>query len=389
MRDPAAVASTDWLEDLLEAAGDASQREKLLSRLAELAFQDPLTGLANRRALEERLDAAVTHAASFGGEVALLFCDLDSLKELNDADGHEAGDAALVQVAEALRAAAEPIPGAFISRIGGDEFCVLIEGHGAERARELALDAERRLDDPASPRRLTLSCGASELQHAGQRPADLFRAADAAQYVAKRAGRGRVYVAEAGAVALAGAAAGPARGRRRLRDAGPTAGLLEGVLELLDGELARASAQDRLEGVAVAFADAFDASGWALSWQPPGDDMVRTLFEGGRRAHRVSGVPSLRFSGSNDIYPLADYPVTAAIMEHGGSFCQRVDDPDGDPAEQALLRRAGHESLVAAAAVDAGGAWLVELYADARSGALEHARAELRLLLGEALRVRA
>ena len=115
---------------------------------------------------------------------------------------------------------------------------------------------------------------------------------------------------------------------------------------------------------------------------------MRTLFEGGRRAHRVSGVPSLRFSGSNDVYPLADYPATAAIMAHGGSFCQRVDDPDGDPAEQALLRRAGHESMVAAAAVDAGGAWLVELYTDARSGPLEHARAELRLLLGEALRVR-
>jgi diguanylate cyclase (GGDEF)-like protein len=386
MRLPAAVASAHWLEDLLEAAGDDAQRAKLLSHLAELAYQDPLTGLANRRALEERLDAAVTHAAAFGGAVALLFCDLDALKELNDADGHEAGDAALVQVAEALSAAAAAYPGAFISRIGGDEFCVLLEGHGAESARALALDADRRLAAPGR-RPLSMSCGASELQHAGQRPADLFRAADAAQYVAKRAGRGRVYVAEEGAVALARAAAQESRGRRHLRDARDSS-LAARVLGLLDGELADATPQDRLEGVAVAFSDAFEASGWALSCQPPDDDQIHTLFEGGRRAHRVSGVPSLRFSGSNDVYALAEYPTTAAIMERGGSFCQRTDDPDGDAGEQALLRRAGHESIVAAAVVHDGAGWLVELYTDARSGPLEDAQAELRLLLGEALRGR-
>lgn len=363
---------------------DEAQRAELFRLLAALAFEDPLTGLANRRALEDRLEAAVTEAVEAGREVALLFCDLDALKELNDADGHEAGDRALMRVAAALSVAAAGYPGAFISRIGGDEFCVLLEGEGADAARALALDAERLLAE--GPKPLSISSGAAELQHTGQRPGDLFRAADAAQYVAKRSGRGRVVVAEAGAVAVAATRAQAGGSRRRLRDAARTPSLAARVLALLDGDLADASAQDRLEGVAVAFADAFDASGWAVSVRPAGELHVRTAFEGGRRAHRVSGVPSLRFTGSNDVYLLSDYPATAAIMARGGSFCQRVDDPDGDPAEQALLRHAGHEAIVAAAVAHGATSWLIELFSDARTGALEAAQAELRLLIGEALR---
>jgi len=382
MRDPT-VHPPPGLPATFDVA-DEDQRAELFRLLAALAFEDALTGLANRRALEDRLEAAVAEAVAGGGEVALLFCDLDALKELNDSEGHEAGDRALVRVGEVLSTAAAEYPGAFISRIGGDEFCVLLPGHGAEAARTLALDAERLLAQGPCP--LSISSGAAELQHTGQRPADLFRAADAAQYVAKRSGRGRVVVAEAGAVAVAAARAQAAGPRRRLRDAGRSPSLAARVLALLDGDLADATPRDRLEGVAVAFADAFDASGWAVSVRPAGETYVQTVFEGGRRAHRVSGVPSLRFTGSNDVYPLADYPATAAIMERGGSFGLRVDDPDGDPAEQALLRRAGHEAIVAAAVAHDDAAWLVELFADARTGALESVRAELRLLIGEALR---
>jgi len=173
-----------------------------------------------------------------------------------------------------------------------------------------------------------------------------------------------------------------------MRDAGgpPAHALLDAVLVVLDGRLAGASASDRLEAVAVAFADAFDAAGWAISRRAPGEDSVRTLFEGGRRAHRVSGVPSLRFGSSEDVYALADYPTTAAIMVRGGDFCVRTSDPDADPAERALLEYAGCRSNVAAAAVDADTGWLIELYADTRSGPIEDARPALRLLTAEAVR---
>ena len=339
------LAQAPFLKALTTQVAMAIGRAELFSRVDALAYQDPLTGLANRRALEERLETAVARASAVEGQLALLFCDLDRLKELNDADGHEAGDAALVRVAEALSAAAAAYPDSFIARIGGDEFCVLLEGHSAQDARALAQDAERRLERKgATP--LRMSCGAAELQEPGQRPADLFRAADAAQYVAKRAGRGRVYVAEAGVNAGARGGAGPKARRRRMRDAAApqTHDLLDSVLVALDGRLSAASVSDRLEAVAVAFADAFDAGGWAISCRAQGDDSVRTVFEGGRRAHRVSGVPSLRFGSSEDVYALADYPTTAAIMDRGGDFCVRTSDPQSDPAERALLEYAGYRS---------------------------------------------
>jgi diguanylate cyclase (GGDEF)-like protein len=384
---PFTLDEAPFVEALATQVAVAIGRAELFSRVNALAYEDPLTGLANRRALEERLEAAVDRAAAGGGALALLFCDLDGLKELNDSGGHEAGDAALVRVAEALSAAAEHYEGSFTCRIGGDEFCVLLEGHDAAAARELALAAEQLLTrDGEEP--LSMSCGAAELQHPRQRPADLFRAADAAQYVAKRAGRGRVYVAQEGVNQGARTPPGGAAGRRRLRDAAEpsTHELLDAVLAALDGRLAGARVSDRLEAVAVAFADAFDAGGWAVSTRIAGTDAVRTLFEGGRRAHRVSGVPSLRFGSSGDVYRLAEYPPTAAIMLNGGELLVRAGDPSGDAAEQELLARAGYRSMVAAAAMDGGTGWLVELYADARSGPLEEARAALRLLTAEAVR---
>ena len=142
---PFTLADAPFVEALATQVAVAIGRAELFSTVETLAYEDPLTGLANRRALEERLEAAVGAAAIAGSPLALLFCDLDGLKEINDADGHEAGDAALLRVAAALRAAAAAHEGAFISRIGGDEFCVLLEGHAAGVARELALDAERRL----------------------------------------------------------------------------------------------------------------------------------------------------------------------------------------------------------------------------------------------------
>ena len=216
---------------------------------------------------------------------------------------------------------------------------MLLEGLPRTRRVNSRSDAERRL----AP--LTMSCGAAELQHQGERPADLFRAADAAQYVAKRAGRGRVYVAQPGALE-----ATPAR---TLRQAAGVS-LAARTLAVLEDDLAGRPVADRMEAVTVAFADAFDASGWAISVLEPGSTIVRTVFEGGRRAEHVSGVPSLRFSGSGDDYELAEYPDTAAVMARGGTFMQWIGDPASDPAELELLERAGHLGMLGAAIVHDG-----------------------------------
>ena len=212
-----------FLEAIAGQVGAAIGRAELFSHVNALAYLDPLTGLGNRRALDERLEQAVER----GGPLAVAFCDLDGLKQVNDTLGHDAGDRAIRRAADALAAAAAGCPGAYVCRVGGDEFCVVLEGHGIEAAAALAAEAGRSLaagDDP-----LALSCGVAALRP-GARPADLFRAADAAQYEAKRAGHGQVVVAERDA-----AEHSPANARRAARDRTPaeTRALAERLLDLV------------------------------------------------------------------------------------------------------------------------------------------------------------
>ena len=131
-----------------------------------------------------------------------------------------------------------------------------MEGYGAEAARALARDAAQRLAAaPGGP--LTFSCGVACLDDEHRRSADLFRAADAAQYAAKRVGGDKLFVAEPGIPTPAIPVPEP-WSRRRFRDAGPheREALVRFLLELLDGELAGAGELARLEAVTGAFAEA-------------------------------------------------------------------------------------------------------------------------------------
>ena len=126
-------------------------RAELFGRMAELALQDGLTGLANRRALEERLERGAREA---GGEVTLLLCDVDNLKELNDVRGHHGGDWALKAVAGTLRTAAEALPRTLVCRLSGDEFGILAEGSSVEamqHAAEVAIDRLAAHRPPVGP----------------------------------------------------------------------------------------------------------------------------------------------------------------------------------------------------------------------------------------------
>jgi diguanylate cyclase (GGDEF)-like protein len=187
------------------AAGLASAA--YLARLETLAFTDPLTGLANRRGLDERLGGALEE----GRDLAVVVCDVDGLKEINDRDGHSAGDAALVAVAAALRAALDTVPGALAARIGGDEFCLLVPGD-AETARGVARQALGSL--AARGVGVSMSCGIASTAVARD-ASGLLAAADAAQYGAKHAGVGLVLIAGRDQVP---ATAQLPTGRRRLRD---------------------------------------------------------------------------------------------------------------------------------------------------------------------------
>jgi diguanylate cyclase (GGDEF)-like protein/putative nucleotidyltransferase with HDIG domain len=374
-----------FAEALCAQVATAIGRAELFSRLESLAYQDPLTRLPNRRALDERLEEAVARCLATGRELALLFCDLDGLKDVNDRHGHDAGDRALRAAGQALAAAAEGFPGSFTSRLGGDEFCVLMEGHGPDAARSLARDASHRLAaEPGGPQ--TFSSGVACLDEDHRRSADLYRAADAAQYAAKRVGGGKLFVAEPG-IPTPSIPVPEAWSRRRFRDAGPheREALVRYLLGRLDDDLDGAGELARLEAVTGAFAEGFDAAKWAISRRRPGSAEVETLLGAERRDRYDPETPDVRFSVEDEAYALADYPLTAAAMARGGGFTIDAADESADERERALLTEWGFTSVTAAAALAAdGSAWLVELYADRRTHALAAALPELRLLAAEA-----
>ncbi|WP_369068316.1 diguanylate cyclase domain-containing protein [Kineococcus terrestris] len=173
---------------------DVTQRRLVQRRLREAALHDHLTGLPNRTLLEDRLRHALTGARRSGREVALLYCDLDDFKPVNDTGGHAAGDHVLIGVAERLAAAVRP--GDTVARLGGDEFAVvcpdLPDGDAA-----LAV-AQRIVESMAQPFEVAgwsfpvgISVGLA-VAAPGQDAARVLQEADAAMYEAKGSGKGRV-----------------------------------------------------------------------------------------------------------------------------------------------------------------------------------------------------
>jgi diguanylate cyclase (GGDEF)-like protein len=221
-----------FLRAIADQIAVAIGRAELFAKVEALAYTDPLTGLANRRVLEHELERTCD-APGGPGAPALLLCDIDGLKAVNDQAGHEAGDAVIVQVAMALTEAALPHEDAVVSRMGGDEFCVLLPRGDAGAARAIAERAAGRLGREDSVT-VHISCGVAERAEGSDRPAELLRAADAAQYRAKHAGpEVAVAVAEPGS----GAPDHPGQGRAyRNRSDTPSRTLAAELLALIDSE---------------------------------------------------------------------------------------------------------------------------------------------------------
>ncbi|MSP60417.1 MAG: GGDEF domain-containing protein [Myxococcales bacterium] len=182
-------------------------------RLYASSTTDPVTGLSNRRCLDERLDEEVARAVRGGSPLTLLMIDVDGLKQINDTGGHAAGDAALRRVGEALRQTCRRAID-FPARFGGDEFLVLAPLSGAAEAEALGNRIRARLrwlslrDAPGAPP-TTVSVGIADDRSApALESAALFEAADRALYLAKSAGRDRV-------MRLPDASRGPHRERLR------------------------------------------------------------------------------------------------------------------------------------------------------------------------------
>ena len=203
--------SLPWDEmEVSEAAELGRDIDQILLRraeaeLAHLGLHDALTGLPNRNLLVDRITSAIALAVPGGAEVAILFCDLDDFKYVNDTAGHAAGDAVLIEAAARLTAALRS--GDTVARVGGDEFVIVLRPGRTpqERAPGSGLDDRKRAARVAAriQAELTRPITVEGHQHVisvsmgltfatpGSRAEDVLRDADAAMYLAKQAGKNR------------------------------------------------------------------------------------------------------------------------------------------------------------------------------------------------------
>lgn len=230
---------------------DISARKAAEQTLTHQALHDALTGVLNRYALIDRLEAALNRLWRANNNIAVLFCDLDGFKNLNDTLGHRAGDQLLVSVSERLRNVMRPQD--TVARLGGDEFVLICEdlpGPGqarviGERIRE-SMRAPFQVD--GRDYGVTVSVGIATTTDASTRAEDLLRRADLAMYRAKDNGRNRVeyYAEELEARAVAHVEA--AEALRRAIETGQIVVHYQPIIDTKSGRIVGVEALARLRG---------------------------------------------------------------------------------------------------------------------------------------------
>jgi diguanylate cyclase (GGDEF)-like protein/PAS domain S-box-containing protein len=184
----------------LVIADDVSERVRTEQALVHQATHDLLTGLPNRALLSDRLTHALARAKRAADGLAVIFVDLDRFKVINDGRGHSAGDAVLRAVAERMKG--EVRSGDTVARVGGDEFVIILQGPIARDAvlavaARIAWSMDAPVDVGSGEVFLTVSQGVA-FAGDGETAESLLQEADAAMYLAKHLGRGRIQVADAG-----------------------------------------------------------------------------------------------------------------------------------------------------------------------------------------------
>jgi diguanylate cyclase (GGDEF)-like protein/PAS domain S-box-containing protein len=192
-----------WM--IVTVARDITERKKMEDQVRQLAFYDPLTKLANRRLLNDRLGQAIATSKRSGCYGALIFLDLDNFKSLNDTHGHGAGDLLLIEAASRLTSCVREID--TVARLGGDEFVVVVgdldDSKGVSTMRAASITEKIRktiaepylltvkdsdqLDHPVE-HRCTASIGVVVFKDSEGTQEDFLRWADAAMYEAKGSG---------------------------------------------------------------------------------------------------------------------------------------------------------------------------------------------------------
>lgn len=318
---------------LLAAHAAASLDAALaLARERRSALTDPLTGLINRRGLEERLERELELAQDVRSPLSLIVLDCDDFKEVNDRAGHAVGDALLREVGEILRSTALEVGCA--ARLGGDEFVVVLPDTDAAAAQAAAAELRQTLcaglDEAGFP--LRLSAGIATYPYDAAGATQLLRVADQALYEAKACGKDRAvpfHELVRGRAAIPIGRVPPAENRRReepVLEAAMLAHAVEAAAAVSSAE-SHERVLDRL-GKAVAFV--LGAIGTQIS-RVHGDRLVDLM------RHALRDVDL----GPAAEYLIDEFPLTREVLESGVSRAISFLDDDLDPAEAFVLRELG------------------------------------------------
>jgi diguanylate cyclase (GGDEF)-like protein/PAS domain S-box-containing protein len=179
---------------------DVDRQKKYEESLIYLAYHDALTGLKNRKAFYEQLQDALYHAKRYGTEVALIYIDIDKFKKVNDTLGHEIGDVLLLEIRDRLQSILRKTD--FISRIGGDEFVVLVDSPDPIQPKVIAKKIVKKLSEPYHLKGneidyISSSIGISLFPTDAVDMDSLVKKADQAMYMAKEARNGYVSYTDA------------------------------------------------------------------------------------------------------------------------------------------------------------------------------------------------
>jgi diguanylate cyclase (GGDEF)-like protein len=192
------MADAQPLESVADICATAIQNAHYVERVRQLAYIDGLTGIFNRRYFEMRIAEEMERARRYGSSLAVIMLDIDHFKRLNDEFGHLLGDEVLRQVSSVFSQQLRKID--VVCRYGGEEFAVLLPQTTAEQAFSVAEKLRREVAGyrfPGVPRAITISAGTAAHPFHGNFRDEVIRAADAALYAAKQAGRNCVRVAAA------------------------------------------------------------------------------------------------------------------------------------------------------------------------------------------------
>lgn len=190
----------EYTRDITERRKTEDEKRRLIEKLEHLSKTDGLTGMINRRALTDSLAYEIDRAKRYGSELALILCDVDNFKEINDTYGHDAGDRALQTLSATLKTILRKID--IAGRYGGDEFMIILPEttvRGAESLAEKLLSAVRENELKLPDEKLihlSMSIGIAGLEAdwKGENIDSFVKRADDAMYVSKQGGKDRVSI---------------------------------------------------------------------------------------------------------------------------------------------------------------------------------------------------